>query len=42
MAVDDVVAAHAERLRRKIGHQSGPHVQSVEAGAIAKFAARAS
>jgi acyl dehydratase len=38
MAVDDPVAAHAERLKRKIGHQSGPHVQGVEAGAIAKFA----
>ena len=32
------MAAHAERLKRKIGHQSGPHVQAVEAGAIAKFA----
>ena len=38
MAVDDAVAAHAERLKRKIGHRSGPHVQAVEAGAIAKFA----
>jgi hypothetical protein len=38
MPVDDAVTAHAERLRRKIGHQSGPHVQVVEAGAIAKYA----
>lgn len=29
---------HLERLRRKIGHQSGPLVTEVEAGAIAKFA----
>jgi hypothetical protein len=38
MAIDDVITAHAERLKRKIGRQSGPHVQHVEAGAIAKFA----
>jgi N-terminal half of MaoC dehydratase len=38
MTVDALVNAHAERLKRKIGHQSGPYVQSVEAGGIAKFA----
>ncbi len=32
------LAPHVERLKRKIGHQSGPDVQYVEAGAIAKFA----
>jgi len=41
MAVDDAVTAHAERLKRKIGHQSGPHVQGVEAGAIAASSERA-
>jgi acyl dehydratase len=29
---------HIERLKRKIGHESGPYTQAVEAGAIAKFA----
>lgn len=38
MALDELVAAHAERLKRKIGHRSGPRVQCVEVGAIAKFA----
>ena len=38
MSVEAAVAAHAERLKRKIGHVSAPDVQHVEAGAIAKFA----
>src|SRR5580765_8048004 len=39
MATAEELAPHVERLKRKIGHQSGPVVRTVEAGAIAKFAA---
>ena len=38
MATAEELAPHVERLKRKIGHQSGPVVRKVEAGAIAKFA----